>query len=126
MKLNQFGNQVRLAVIGLGCRGISQMKTLLEMPDVAVTAVCDVYPDRVEEGKQLVQAQGGGTPFASTDAEACIARSDVDAVIIMTSWETHIPLCITAMKHGRRLSSTTSSSPSTAPAPTATEFSLSV
>ena len=49
MKLNQFGETVRLAVLGLGSRGISQMNTLLEMKDVDVTSVCDVYQDRADQ-----------------------------------------------------------------------------
>ncbi len=34
MKLNQFGETVRLGVLGLGNRGYSQLKVLLDMPDV--------------------------------------------------------------------------------------------
>ena len=102
MQLNHFGETVRLAVIGLGCRGISQMRTLLEMPDVDVTAVCDVYEDRTEQGARMVEETRGKRPFASTGADACMDRGDVDAVIIMTSWETHIPLCIKALKYGKR------------------------
>ena len=102
MQLNHFGDTVRFAVLGLGSRGISQMRTLLEMPDVNVTAVCDVYADRTEEGAQMVEAARGKRPFASTDADACMDRPDVDAVIIMTSWETHVPLCLKALKYGKR------------------------
>ena len=102
MKLNQFGETVRLAVLGLGSRGVGQLKTLLEMPDVDVTAVCDSYQDRAEHGAALVNEARGHMPFISTDAGECIERSDVDAVVIMTSWETHIQLCIQAMRAGKR------------------------
>ncbi len=102
MRLNCFGETVRLAVIGLGCRGISQMRTLLEMPDVDVTAVCDAYEDRTEQGARIVKETRGKRPFSSTDADACMDRENVDAVIIMTSWETHIPLCLKALKYGKR------------------------
>ena len=102
MRLNHFGETVRLAVIGLGCRGVSQMRTLLEMPDVDVTAVCDVYEDRTEQGARMVEEARGKRPFASTDADACMNRENVDAVIIMTSWETHIPLCLKALQYGKR------------------------
>ena len=88
MRLNQYGETVRLAVIGLGCRGISQMKTLLDMPDVDVTAVCDVYEDRTEAGAALVREIRGHSPFRTLVAEEAIDRPDVDAAVIMTSWET--------------------------------------
>ena len=102
MKLNQYGDTVRLAILGLGGRGIGQMNTLLEMPDVDVTAVCDVYADRLEEAAERVSAARGHRPFATSDAVEAMDRADVDAVIIMTSWETHIPLAIQAMRFGKR------------------------
>ena len=103
MNLNHVGETVRLAILGLGGRGIGQMKVLLEMPDVQVTAVCDVYPDRVENAQKIVLEKKGNTPFGSTNATECIHREDVDAVVVMTSWETHIPLCIESMRAGKRV-----------------------
>ena len=102
MKLNHFGETVRLGVLGLGNRGMGQLKVLLEMPDVAITAVCDAYEDRVEEAKNAVEAARESRPFGTTSADECIGRQDVDAVIIMTGWETHIPLAIRAMRCGKR------------------------
>ena len=102
MKLDHFGDTVRLAVLGLGSRGMGQLSTLLEMRDVDVTAVCDVYEDRAEAGAALVERERGHRPFSSTCADECIDRGDVDAVIIMTSWETHVPLAIKAMRAGKR------------------------
>ncbi len=102
MKLNRFGETVRLAVIGLGSRGVGQLATLLEMKDVEVTAVCDVYEDRAEKGAALVREARGRTPFVTLCAQEAIDRADVDAVVIMTSWETHIPLAIHALRCGKR------------------------
>lgn len=103
MKLNHFGETVRLAVLGLGNRGFGQLKLLLDMPDVAVSAVCDAYEDRIERAQKAVEEAKGNVPFGSTDPIACMDRDDVDAVIVMTGWETHIPLCIQAMKLGKRV-----------------------
>ena len=102
MNLQACGQKVRLAVLGLGSRGLGQMQTLLEMEDVDVTAVCDVYTDRAEAGAEAVQAARGHRPFVTSHYEEAIDRSDVDAAIIMTSWETHVPLAIFAMRHGKR------------------------
>lgn len=103
MKLNQFGETVRLAVLGLGCRGITQLDVLLDMPDVAVTAVCDFHADRIEAGQERVFKARNVRPFGSTNPSECIHRDDVDAVIVMTGWETHIPLCIEALRAGKRV-----------------------
>ncbi len=102
MQLDRFGETVHLAVLGLGNRGYSQMETLLDMPDVKITAVCDSYADRVERGQAAVEKASGKKPFGTTDPVECMNRSDVDAVIIMTGWESHIPLAIQAMKLGKR------------------------
>ena len=102
MKLNEFGKTVRLGILGLGGRGIGQMKVLLDMDDVEVTAVCDVYEDRVEQAQKIVFEKRGTTPFGTVSSAECIRREDVDAVIIMTSWETHIPIAIDAMRAGKR------------------------
>ncbi len=52
MKFGEINRTIRLGIIGFGWRGYGQTETLLEMPDVEITAVCDVYPDRVELGKR--------------------------------------------------------------------------
>ena len=44
MEMGIAGKEIRLGIIGLGPRGQDQMKTLLSMPDVQVTSVCDLYP----------------------------------------------------------------------------------
>lgn len=103
MKLNQFGDTVRLAILGLGCRGVGQMKVLLDMPDVQIAAVCDAYADRVESAREIVREAKGVVPFGSTDPIECIRRDDVDAVVVITGWETHIPLCIQALRAGKRV-----------------------
>lgn len=103
MKLGNIGKTIRLAILGLGGRGIGQMKVLLDMEDVQVTAVCDTYTDRIENAQKIVEEKKGNVPFGSTDASECIHHDDVDAVVVMTSWETHIPLCIESMRAGKRV-----------------------
>ena len=50
--------KVRIGVIGLGNRGYGMLKgELLRMPDVEVTAVCDIYPDR----EKCISQQTRGT-----------------------------------------------------------------
>lgn len=103
MKLNHFGQSVRLAILGLGQRGIGQMKVLLDMPDVEIASVCDAYSDRIEAAQQIVLEARGTKPFGSKDSLECIDRDDVDAVVVMTSWETHIPIAIMALRCGKRV-----------------------
>ena len=102
MKMGDAGSTVRLGVIGLGGRGCGQMKTLLSMPDVEIPAVCDVYADRAEKGREIVREARGYAPDAVTDFHKVLERGDLDAVMIFTSWETHIAIAVEALAHGLR------------------------
>jgi len=103
MKLDNYGKTVRLAIVGLGGRGCSQMKTLLDMPDVEIASVCDSYADRVEKGQKIVEEARGYVPFGTTCAKEAMDREDVDAVVVMTGWETHIIVAIQALRLGKRV-----------------------
>ncbi len=94
--------KVNVAVIGLGLRGHGILfSLLLHMDNVNVVSVCDVYEDRVTEAADRVEKETGRRPFASRNYEEAIDRSDVDAVLILSSWETHVPIACFAMEHGK-------------------------
>lgn len=101
MKLGSVGRTVRLGVIGLGLRGLSQLDTLLDMPDVDIAAVCDLYADRVEEAQRHVAAKRGVTPAGTLDYREVNRRRDVEAVVVMTSWTTHVLIAVDAMEQGK-------------------------
>ena len=101
MKLGTVGRTVRIAFIGYGSRGVGQLNTFLSMEDVEVNAVCDVYEDRAQAAADAVEENRGRRPFATTDYREAICRDDVEAVVIMTSWQTHIPIAIDAMRAGK-------------------------
>ena len=98
MKMGEKGTTVRLGIIGLGGRGRGQTKTLIQMPDVEVTCVCDVYEDRIKLGQDLIKEYRPYCPDGETDYRKVICRDDVDAVCVFTSWETHIEIAVAAMK----------------------------
>ena len=50
---------MRLGIVGLGARGIMILKdVLLPMEGYSITAVCDVYPDRLQQADELITAAG--------------------------------------------------------------------
>ena len=104
MKLGTAGRTVTLGFIGHGQRGVGQLKTLLSMPDVQVNAVCDVYEDRAQAAAESVKEARGVLPFCTTDYREVLKREDIEAVVIMTSWQTHIPIAIEAMRAGKIVS----------------------
>lgn len=95
---------IRFACVGLGGRGFNLMRhNLNKMPDVQITAVCDCFEDRVERARAHVVESGRPEPFATTDYREILKRDDVDAVLIASSWNMHIPLAIEFMKAGIRV-----------------------
>ena len=93
--------KVRVGIIGLGCRGQFILDgLLLSMDNVHVTAVCDLYEDRVEHGAASVEHAYGQRPFSSTDWHEVLDPTRVDAVLITSAWESHCPIACAAMEKG--------------------------
>ena len=93
--------KVRVAAVGLGGRGQSVLDgLLLGMDTLRVTVVCDLYEDRVACGAASVERAYGERPFATTDWHAALDPERVDAVLIMSAWESHFPIAYEAMEKG--------------------------
>ena len=100
MQLGEQGRVVKTGVIGLGCRGIEQLKLLASMPDIDIHILCDQYQDRVDRAAAYL-AGLGRQALQTTSAQAVIDCPDIEAVVIMTGWETHIDLAARAMAGGK-------------------------
>ena len=59
--------KIRLGVIGLGCRGSTLLGTILATGDAQVTAVCDLYEDRIAAAEK--KAEPAPKDAARTRAE---------------------------------------------------------
>ena len=81
--------KVKLAVVGTSGRGTGHIGTLVKMPDVEISAVCDLYEDRLQNAKKTVEDAGGKPVRAYTDYKKMIADGGLDGVIISSSWDSH-------------------------------------
>lgn len=100
MDLGKTGREIKLGVAGLGHRGIEQLKLLLSMQDVKVLALCDLYEDRLMAAKAKTEELRGNSPFVTANYEEMLQVEGLEAVVIMTSWQTHLRLAVQAMKKG--------------------------
>ena len=91
---------INVAYIGYGERGRALLELVLEQVD-AIGAVCDIYEDRAEACAKAVEESRGVRPAVYTDYKAAIADESVNVVMIMTSWESHIPIALEAMRAGK-------------------------
>ena len=94
--------RVRTAVIGLGQRGSSLINHLfLGMDNCEIVAVCDLYRDRVDAMVEKVKKEKGTDILGTTDYKEIIANKDkIDAVLVMTSWESHVKIACETMEAG--------------------------
>ena len=94
-------DKARVGVIGLGGRGMSLLPLLLEMDDVEVAGICDIYQDRVDAALELFKKARRRKPKTSTDYRAILDIASIDAVITPSSWTSHARICIDAMEAGK-------------------------
>lgn len=90
---------MRICVAGAyGAFGIKHLDALANIKDVTVTSV--MGPTR---GKIDALARERNIPHAAIDLEECIARDDVDAVILSTPTQMHAYQAIACMRAGKHV-----------------------
>jgi hypothetical protein len=96
---------VRIGYVGIGGMGSAHVRNLLKVPGCRVTAVCDVNPERTAWASKAIVEAGHPAPAVydrgPRDFERLCAEADVDLVYNATPWEWHVPICLSAMKHGK-------------------------
>ena len=96
--------KLRVAMIGTGLRGQSQLGPLLSRSDVELTAICDTQQVMLDKALAIIAKAGRRKPAViggNGDVQAwkkLLARKDIDAVFIVTPWEWHAPMAIAAME----------------------------
>ena len=94
--------KVKMAMIGLGSRGKGLLETAyLEHPEAEFVAICDIYEDRCQECADVIEKAGFERPITTTNYKDILAMPQVEAIILCTSWDRHIDICIEAMRAGK-------------------------
>ncbi len=94
---------LRVGVIGLGTRGTSLLRTLLELPSAKVVALCDAEPKHRLRAQGIVEKARGDRPDAFENADMLLERSDIDAVAIALPCDRHADVYVSAIKAGKHL-----------------------
>ncbi|MFH1742422.1 MAG: Gfo/Idh/MocA family oxidoreductase [bacterium] len=94
--------RVVTAGIGVGPRGLLNVREQLGCPDAQVVAVCDVWKPVREKAKARVDDHYKNTDCKMyTDFRELLARDDIDAVTIGSPDHWHVPMTIAAAKAGK-------------------------
>lgn len=97
---------VRVGFIGLGMRGPSAVGRFLHIDGVEITALCDLYPEKVEGVQNMLERNGFpvAAGYSGEDGwkELC-DRDDIDLVYLATPWQVHVEMAVYAMEHGKHV-----------------------
>jgi predicted dehydrogenase len=95
--------KLKIGIIGLGNRGRSVTRdVLVDVENIEITALCDLYEDRIEEVAGIINEKCGYTPALLTnDYKEVVDSENVEAVLVIAAWEMHIPMAIYSMKKNK-------------------------
>lgn len=88
---------IEVACIGTGGRCRALMKSLANVPNVRIAAVCDIYEPHLAEGRKLADPKA----HASRVYRELLERKDIDAVVIGSPDHWHVPMTIDACNAGK-------------------------
>lgn len=95
---------VKIAIIGTGFRGQNHIDMLVNRQDVVIVAFADPDEKMLADAQNLLKKAERPAAIeyknGKEDYKNLLKRTDIDAVIIATPWEWHIPQAIEAIKNG--------------------------
>jgi predicted dehydrogenase len=94
-------DRIRLAQFGGGRWGTHLLRNFLALPEVDLVAIAE--PNAEKHATLRATFELSDSITLTTDAEAILARSDIDAVAIATPAATHYDLIKTALKQGKHV-----------------------
>lgn len=98
-KSYQANSKISVGLIGTGNRGSYDASIVHSDPRGRITALCDLYDDRIEKAKQTIKVEN---PTIYRDFEKLLASPDIDAVVIATPPFEHprmLEAAVQAKKH---------------------------
>ena len=93
--------RIRHAVIGVGGQGRSHCKSLAQIRDCEVAAICDVDPERLEQAAALLPNATGVKKFS--DFRRLLEDKSIDTVSIATCDHWHTPVALAAILAGKHV-----------------------
>jgi predicted dehydrogenase len=97
---------VRIALIGLGRRGMKTLERYAFIPDASIVYIADIDQNKLNEANAKLEASNRPKAKTACGADAwksvCL-EADIDLVYICTDWDTHAEISIYAMKAGKHV-----------------------
>lgn len=97
---------VRIALIGLGQRGMKTLQRYAFIPGTEIRYIADLCPERLKSANQMLaeSQRNEAQMLVGKEAwkEAC-RKKDVDLVYICTEWSSHTKMAVEAMLCGKHV-----------------------
>ncbi len=95
-------DKIVMGIIGSGGRGTDNMRGFLGHEEARVVTVCDVWENRRQRAKGIVDKHYGDTGCATyNDFRELLAREDIEAVVIAPQDHWHGVIAVAAAKAGK-------------------------
>ena len=88
---------MRVGIIGTGLQGRRRARALKEFDDAELVVIADAH---LERAKLLADEMGCE---ATANWEDVVAREDINAIIVSTPPNLHLPICTAALKQGKHV-----------------------
>lgn len=88
---------LNVACIGTGGRCRYLMKSLAQIPNVRIAAVCDIYDAHLDLARPLADPKA----MATKNYQEILDRKDIDAVLIGSPDHWHVPMTVNACAAGK-------------------------
>ncbi len=93
-------DRLRVAMIGVGTRGIFLLNQVQESPNTEVAAICDLYEGNV---RRAAKATTNKDVKIINEWEKAVSSPDIDAVVIATPDFWHAPMSIEAARNKKHI-----------------------
>jgi predicted dehydrogenase len=94
---------LNLAVVGLGNRGTALARTLLEIDNVNLVAVCDAEPRHRLRASGIIEKARGTRPEGFEQIGQVLERPEVDAVVVALPCDLHASTYREVLRSGKHL-----------------------
>src|SRR5438270_9940144 len=90
-------DRIQIGLLGIGGRCRQLHKALVNVPNIRITAVCDIYDKNLDDGRKLADPAA----LATKRYQDVLDRKDIDAVLIATPDHWHVPMTVDACAAGK-------------------------
>lgn len=95
-------DRLRIGFLGTGLRGQNHLDAILKRADCEVVALCDPDASMLASALDLCKKGSSPNPVIYTGSDQVwqdmFIKEDMDAVIISTPWEWHVPMAVQALE----------------------------